>query len=126
MFNGIDNNYLLELINIINTWNNLEIEKHTINYIFNSIPDKFVNYMKEINIQIINNQIKSINNSIEIYEKHKSKQQSKQKYIFENYLVYVIFLEIIFFINQETKKLYAIGKDAKSKVIRLKLLYPLF
>lgn len=68
-FTGIEKTYLDDMLNIIQNWNNLEKEGKTINYIYETIPEKFINYMKEINMKIINNQIKSINNSIEIYNK---------------------------------------------------------
>ena len=43
----------------------------TINYIFKTIPSDFIEKIKEINIEIIDSQIKSINNTIDIIKTNK-------------------------------------------------------
>jgi len=68
-FNGIDNELLDNLFNVLDKWNTYEDK--TINYIFKTIPSDFIDKIKEINIEIIDSQIKSINNTIDIIKTNK-------------------------------------------------------
>ena len=72
---GCNEQYWGELLNLLVLWNKIEKElddkknRNTINYIFESIPSDFVMNIKKINMEIIDGQIASINNTIEISKK---------------------------------------------------------
>ena len=68
-FIGIENSLLDNLLNVLDKWNTYE--DATINYIFKTIPSDFIEKIKEINIEIIDSQIKSINNTIDIIKTNK-------------------------------------------------------
>jgi hypothetical protein len=68
-FIGIENSLLDNLLNVLDKWNTYE--DITINYIFKTIPSDFIEKIKEINIEIIDSQIKSINNTIDIIKTNK-------------------------------------------------------
>jgi 23S rRNA U2552 (ribose-2'-O)-methylase RlmE/FtsJ len=68
-FIGIDETLLNNLFNVLENWN--KYEGQTINYIFKKIPNDFIDKIKEINIEIIDLQIKSINNTIDIIKTNK-------------------------------------------------------
>ena len=68
-FIGIENSLLDNLLNVLDKWNTYE--DVTINYIFKTIPSDFIEKIKEINIEIIDSQIKSINNTIDIIKTNK-------------------------------------------------------
>jgi len=61
---GIDNIFLDNLFNILNEWNKNKL--NTINQLFDELPILFIDTIKELNKLIINNQIQSINNIINI------------------------------------------------------------
>ena len=68
-FIGIDETLLNNLFDVLENWNKYEAQ--TINYIFKQIPCDFIDKIKEINIEIIDSQIKSINNTIDIIKTNK-------------------------------------------------------
>jgi 23S rRNA U2552 (ribose-2'-O)-methylase RlmE/FtsJ len=76
-FKSITTEYWNKLVELLNYWNRIEREidknKHnnTINYIFESIPRDFVINLKKINMEIIDSQILSINNTIEMIQNNK-------------------------------------------------------
>jgi len=69
-FKGIDETLLNKLFDILDKWNN-KYHKETINHIFEKIPFEFIEKIKEINTEIINLQITSINYAINIIKNNK-------------------------------------------------------
>jgi len=74
-FIGIDETLLNNLFDVLENWNKYEAK--TINYIFKQIPTDFIDKIKEINIEIIDVQIKSINNTIDIIKNNKIQNDKK-------------------------------------------------
>ena len=74
-FIGIDETLLNNLFDVLENWNKYEAQ--TINYIFKQIPCDFIDKIKEINIEIIDVQIKSINNTIDIIKNNKIQNDKK-------------------------------------------------
>ena len=68
-FKGIEISLLSKLFEVLEQWNKY-IDK-TINHIFEQIPIEFIEKIKEINADIIDYQIKSINIAIDIIKKKK-------------------------------------------------------
>jgi len=68
-FKGIDIVFLDKLFDVLKQWN--KYTDKTINYIFEKIPIDFIKKIKEINKEIIDLQVKSINNAIEIIKTNK-------------------------------------------------------
>ena len=68
-FRGIDTLLCDKLFDVLNQWNKYNSE--TINQIFKEIPSLFIERLKEINIEIVDTQISSINNAINIIKKQK-------------------------------------------------------
>jgi len=66
---SIDESLLNNLSDVLEKWNKYECK--TINRIFKEIPIDFIDKIKEINIEIIDLQIKSINNTIDIIKNNK-------------------------------------------------------
>ena len=68
-FRGIDTQVIENLSTLLINWNvmnNNQNNPETINYFFKVIPEPFISYIKMINREIIDSQIKSINRVIEI------------------------------------------------------------
>jgi 23S rRNA U2552 (ribose-2'-O)-methylase RlmE/FtsJ len=66
-FRGIDENLLANLCKIHTEWHELSLDNKTILDIDNiKLPNEFVRYMFEYNSNFINNQMKYINNTIEL------------------------------------------------------------
>jgi hypothetical protein len=76
-FKGIEPEYWTKLLELLIYWNRIERDyddkrnHNTINYIFESISKDFILKLKNINMEIINSQIESINNTIEIIKLNK-------------------------------------------------------
>ena len=70
-FKNIDIIFYNSLLDILVKWNNLEHKHYTINYIFEEIPQYFINNIKDINTIIVTGQIKSINNAIDVIKNKK-------------------------------------------------------
>ena len=68
-FRGIDSVLCETLFDVLNQWNKYNFE--TINQLFKEIPSLFIERLKEINIEIVDTQISSINNAINIIKKQK-------------------------------------------------------
>lgn len=68
-FRGISKDLLDNLFNVLNEWN--EYKSETINQIFKEIPIIFIDKIIEINKEIVDAQIYSINNAIDIIKKQK-------------------------------------------------------
>ena len=75
-FRGIEPVLYNNLFNVLTQWNNYNSE--TINQLFKEIPISFIERINEINRDIVNLQINSINNAINIIK--------KQKYITNSYI----------------------------------------
>ena len=67
-FKGIDEILLDSLFTILDNWN--KYNDQTINHIFAKIPSIFIDKMKEINAEIIDRQINSINSTLDIIKKN--------------------------------------------------------
>ena len=66
-YKGINKHLLNSLFNILDIWNKeTNGRDKTINQLFDSIPDDFLNSIKDINIILIDTQINAINNIINI------------------------------------------------------------
>ena len=76
-FRGIDPVLCDNLFNVLNQWNGFN-SIETINQIFKQIPILFIERIVEINKEIVDSQINSINNAINIIK--------KQKYITNSYI----------------------------------------
>ena len=76
-FRGIDPVLCDNLFNVLNQWNGFN-SIETINQIFKQIPILFIERINEINIEIVDSQINSINNAINIIK--------KQKYVTNSYI----------------------------------------
>ena len=71
-FQKIEPKLCESLFNVLNQWNEYtNITKETINHMFKTIPLTFVNRIKEINNEIVDAQINSINTAINIIKKQK-------------------------------------------------------
>lgn len=68
-FKGIHNQFLESLYNILYIWNSNE--EQTINHMFVNIPLPFIEKIKDINKEIIDTQVKSINTAIDIIKNKK-------------------------------------------------------
>ena len=75
-FRGIDPILCNNLFDVLNQWNKYNSE--TINQMFKEIPILFIERIKEINMEIVDSQINSINNAINIIK--------KQKYVTNSYI----------------------------------------
>ena len=75
-FRGIDLVLCENLFNVLNQWNSYNSE--TINQLFKEIPIQFIEKINEINREIVDSQINSINNAINIIK--------KQKYVTNSYI----------------------------------------
>jgi 23S rRNA U2552 (ribose-2'-O)-methylase RlmE/FtsJ len=69
-FRGIDSILCETLFDVLNQWNGYN-SIETINQMFKEIPILFIERIKEINMEIVNSQISSINNAINIIKKQK-------------------------------------------------------
>lgn len=76
-FRGIDNILCETLFDVLNQWNVFNYIE-TINQIFKQIPILFIERINEINMEIVDSQINSINNAINIIK--------KQKYVTNSYI----------------------------------------
>ena len=74
-FKGIEISLLDKLFSVLEEWN--KYNDKTINYIFEQIPSDFIEKIKEINTEIIDIQIKSINTSINIIKTDKYNNDKK-------------------------------------------------
>ena len=69
-FRGIDTDLCNNLFDVLNQWNGYSTT-YTINQLFKEIPLLFIERLKEINVEIVDSQISSINNAINIIKKQK-------------------------------------------------------
>ena len=74
-FKGIDTLLMKNLFEVLEQWN--KYENQTINYIFEKIPVDFIDKIKAINIEIIDYQVTSINNAIDIIKTNKIANNNK-------------------------------------------------
>jgi hypothetical protein len=68
-FKGIDSVFLDTLFDVLDKWNKYSGE--TINHMFKEIPLPFIENIKTINKEIIDSQVKSIHNAIDIIKNKK-------------------------------------------------------